>query len=139
MAKKLKDYHYIWLKSHPDRNEEWLRTKIAEGFQVHHINGNHYDNDSSNLVLIEGTDHLYIHNKSTKPLRFLNKCNLIDVRVRKKLWITPCKTFFIKLKPGEKKRNISFLFEKNPSSYAHRVQSVGNLNDNEKIYYNITC
>lgn len=34
---------------------------IVEGFDVHHIDGNHENNDPQNLVLIEHTDHMMLH------------------------------------------------------------------------------
>jgi hypothetical protein len=49
--------HKVWLASHPDRNEGWLRDRIAEGFDVHHLDGDHSNDDPSNLALIEATDH----------------------------------------------------------------------------------
>jgi hypothetical protein len=64
--RKLEAYHYAWLESHPHRNEEWLREQLKEGFDIHHIDGDHNNNDPSNLVLIEHTDHMRLHgmNKS---------------------------------------------------------------------------
>ena len=51
-----------WLDAHPERSDKWLEEKIAEGLYVHHLNGNHNDNDPLNLVLIECGDHMMLHN-----------------------------------------------------------------------------
>jgi len=55
-------YHTIWLSSHTNRTPEWLEMALANGFQIHHADGNHDNNDPSNLVLIERSDHLNLHN-----------------------------------------------------------------------------
>ena len=60
--KELKQYHLIWLKVHPLRTEEWLRQALREGFDIHHIDGDHDNNQSENLVLIECSDHIRLHN-----------------------------------------------------------------------------
>jgi hypothetical protein len=54
-------YHTIWLENHPHRSEEWLSTQLKEGFDIHHLDGNHNNNDPKNLVLIEAQDHMLIH------------------------------------------------------------------------------
>jgi len=54
-------YHIVWLTSHPHRSEEWLQNKLKEGFDIHHIDGNHCNNDPNNLVLIECSDHMRLH------------------------------------------------------------------------------
>ncbi len=68
MTKPLEPYHYVWLGSHPDRTEAWLRERLADGFHVHHVNGNHEDNDPDNLALMEGVDHLRLHGMELKTL-----------------------------------------------------------------------
>jgi hypothetical protein len=50
-------HHEAWLLAHPDRTAEWLRRMLAEGFDVHHLDGNHNNNDPGNLLLIETQDH----------------------------------------------------------------------------------
>lgn len=57
----MESYHVAWLSAHPDRAEGWLRDRLAEGFDVHHLDGNHANDDPSNLVLIEHLDHMRIH------------------------------------------------------------------------------
>jgi hypothetical protein len=59
------DYHKAWLSAHPDRTEDWLKDKILEGFDVHHLDGNHANNEPSNLVLIEHDDHMMLHGGRT--------------------------------------------------------------------------
>jgi HNH endonuclease len=54
-------YHEAWLEAHPERSPAWLKAMIAEGFQVHHIDGDHHNNHPGNLALIEGADHLRLH------------------------------------------------------------------------------
>ena len=60
------EYHYAWLSIHPDRTEEWLRQRLADGFDIHHMDGNHQNNDPANLALIEHVDHMRLHNNSLK-------------------------------------------------------------------------
>jgi hypothetical protein len=57
----LKPYHVAWLSVHPDRSEEWLETRLSEGFDIHHLDGDHGNNDPTNLVLIEHGDHMMLH------------------------------------------------------------------------------
>lgn len=54
-------HHKAWLLSHPWWSPEWLKARLREGFDVHHLDGNHDNNDPANLVLIEHTDHLMLH------------------------------------------------------------------------------
>lgn len=64
----MQSYHYAWLSVHPERTEQWLKERLADGFHVHHIDGNHDNNDPKNLVLIESGDHMMLHNGSTRLL-----------------------------------------------------------------------
>ena len=57
----MKDYHYVWLDNHTDRTEKWLEGAISEGFDIHHMDGDHDNTDSTNLVLIEISDHFMLH------------------------------------------------------------------------------
>jgi hypothetical protein len=59
--RQLESYHHAWLSIHPTRTEEWLRKQLAEGFDVHHLDGHHDNNDPDNLVLIEHVDHMRLH------------------------------------------------------------------------------
>ena len=73
----MKRYHYNWLATHPTRSELWLKTALAEGFEIHHVDGHHNNDAPSNLVLIYGPDHASLHAKglvihpSTNTLKFL--------------------------------------------------------------------
>lgn len=58
---KVQGYHLAWLQAHPERDLDWLAAKIEEGFEIHHLDGNHANDDPSNLVLIEGVDHTRLH------------------------------------------------------------------------------
>lgn len=60
--RRMESYHYAWLSAHPERTKEWLAGILAQGFHIHHMDGNHDNNDSKNLVLIESGDHMMIHN-----------------------------------------------------------------------------
>lgn len=63
----MKDYHWIWLEAHPHRTEEWLKERMTDGFDIHHVDGDQKNNDPSNLVLIECTDHLMLHAGGGRP------------------------------------------------------------------------
>jgi len=65
----LKEYHKSWLVAHPERGEAWLKEKLREGFDIHHIDGDKANNDPLNLVLIEAGDHFMLHNGSKRALR----------------------------------------------------------------------
>ena len=54
-------YHKVWLRSHPERDEAWLIERLRDGFDIHHMDGNHQNNEPSNLVLIESRDHMRLH------------------------------------------------------------------------------
>lgn len=62
-------YHHVWLTAHPHRTEQWLAEKLAEGFDIHHLDGDHSNNDPLNLVLIDGGDHMMLHNGSKRMHR----------------------------------------------------------------------
>lgn len=57
----MKDYHYIWLSKHPHRTKEWLLKALKDGFDIHHLDGDHNNNCPENLVLIEHVDHIRLH------------------------------------------------------------------------------
>jgi hypothetical protein len=50
-----------WLKAHSWRSRQWLADKLADGFHIHHVDGNHSNNEPANLILIEATDHFALH------------------------------------------------------------------------------
>ncbi|TQE92931.1 MAG: hypothetical protein FKY71_18690 [Spiribacter salinus] len=75
----LLDYHHAWLSAHPNRTEEWLKERLEDGFHVHHADGDPNNNDSSNLILIEGADHMRLHGREGLLLGLLS-----DARQRKK-------------------------------------------------------
>lgn len=54
-------YHLAWLEVHPGRSLAWLERQIADGFVIHHLDGNHDNDEPHNLVLIEGVDHMRLH------------------------------------------------------------------------------
>jgi len=59
--KNFQTYHWEWLNNHPSRTPEWLEEIILKGFDIHHIDGDHSNNDPGNLVLIETQDHFALH------------------------------------------------------------------------------
>ena len=54
-------YHKVWLEAHPHRTEEWLADKLKDGFDIHHTDGDHDNNDPKNLMLVEAQDHMLVH------------------------------------------------------------------------------
>jgi len=48
-------YRKIW--------EEYNNLKIPEGYEIHHIDGNHFNDDPTNLQLVTIQEHLEIHKK----------------------------------------------------------------------------
>lgn len=65
----LKEHHWAWLSKRPERSPEWLSVKLSEGFDIHHIDGDHYNNAPDNLVLIDREDHGEIHGRPVFPRR----------------------------------------------------------------------
>lgn len=57
----LPSHHAAWLSAHPDRSEEWLLDALSDGFDIHHVDGNHSNDAPSNLVLMESVDHMRMH------------------------------------------------------------------------------
>ena len=46
-------HRYIYIKYH--------HVEIPKGYYIHHIDGNHYNNDTSNLEMMDGRVHSSIH------------------------------------------------------------------------------
>jgi hypothetical protein len=65
----MKDYHFAWLSVHPERTATWLECALADGFDVHHLDGNHENNDPANLVLIDCGDHFMLHGTNRRISR----------------------------------------------------------------------
>lgn len=66
--KPLPPHHRAWLQAHPSRSETWLRQHIADGFDVHHLDGNHGNDDPANLLLIEDQDHRSLHGRRVQHI-----------------------------------------------------------------------
>jgi len=66
----LKEYHFTWLSVHPWRSAKWLEGMLTEGFDIHHLDGNHANNAPENLVLIDHADHMMLHGSPRAMLRF---------------------------------------------------------------------
>ncbi len=70
----LEPHRQAWLAAHPERDESWLRRMAAEGFDIHHVDGNHDNDDPDNLVLIEHRDHFMLHRgKRPRPLHLTKR------------------------------------------------------------------
>lgn len=54
-------YHIAWLAAHPHRSADWLEQRLRDGFDIHHLDGDHSNDDPKNLVLIECSDHMALH------------------------------------------------------------------------------
>lgn len=85
LVRPLKVYHLAWLKSRPHRSEAWLRERMADGFDVHHIDGDSDNHDPANLVLIECSDHMMLHycGGPGQTVRYLKKAGPRKPRKRK--------------------------------------------------------
>ena len=57
----MKSHHEAWLKAHPEVSELWLAQALEQGFDIHHLDENHKNNDPENLILIYHTDHMRLH------------------------------------------------------------------------------
>jgi hypothetical protein len=77
--KPLKPYHLAWLEAHPARSEAWLRERMGDGFDIHHVDGDKANNAPQNLVLIEAADHMMLH-CGTRFLRMTNADRLRATR-----------------------------------------------------------
>ena len=62
-------HRQAWLDAHPERDVAWLLRMAKEGFDVHHIDGDHENDDPLNLVLIEHRDHFMLHSGKRRTLR----------------------------------------------------------------------
>ena len=54
-------YHYVWLESHREYDENWLAQALSAGFDIHHVDGDHDNNDPANLIMVEKSDHQKLH------------------------------------------------------------------------------
>jgi len=87
---RLESYHHAWLSRHPERSREWLVERLAEGFHVHHADGNHGNDAPKNLILVEGLDHMMIlHGLKVASIIFGERSRLMnDLRHKK---VSPAK------------------------------------------------
>ncbi len=78
-------HRQAWLDAHPERDEAWLLRMAKEGFDIHHVDGDHENNAPQNLVLIEHRDHFMLHSGKRPPLgRLANLGALANARQRAK-------------------------------------------------------
>jgi hypothetical protein len=69
MSRKLEPYHYAWLSDNSSMDVFELMTLLKRGFDIHHLDGDHGNNDPFNLVLIWGADHMMLHNGKKRMTR----------------------------------------------------------------------
>lgn len=71
----MKEYHLIWLSAHPERGQGWLCARLLDGFDIHHVDGDHENNVAENLILIEHRDHFMLHSagRPSATLRLDNR------------------------------------------------------------------
>lgn len=74
----LETYHWAWLTAHPERSQEWLRAKLLDGFDIHHIDGNHENDDPANLCLLEHVDHMRLHGTPMRRGRGTKCANIVS-------------------------------------------------------------
>jgi len=72
----MRPHHAAWLAANPHRTEHWLAERTKDGFDIHHLDGNHSNNDPLNLVLIDGGDHLMIHNGKKRLHRIVPRAKV---------------------------------------------------------------
>lgn len=72
----MKEYQLNWLKE-SGKSIEWLRSAFENGFDIHHLDGNHNNNNPNNLVLIYTRDHMMIHT-GVKTLQRMTPCEWVD-------------------------------------------------------------
>lgn len=97
VQQKLEPHHISWLILHPTRDAQWLKDRLLEGFDVHHVDGDHDNNDPRNLVLIEHVDHMRMHGSvmAEGRLRVVSrkgkkkKSRLVYLPDGRKLWLLP--------------------------------------------------
>ena len=58
-------HHRAWLER-TGMPSSWLKAKIRQGFDIHHVDGDKDNNAPDNLVLIFRTDHLMLHSASKR-------------------------------------------------------------------------
>lgn len=56
----MEESHIVWLKHH-GVEPEFLMQAVLNGFEIHHLDGDHDNNDPLNLVLIYDKDHYQLH------------------------------------------------------------------------------
>ena len=57
----MEQHRKVWMESNC-KDEEWMYQASQNGFDVHHLDGDHSNNDPENLVMIFASDHMRLHN-----------------------------------------------------------------------------
>lgn len=74
----MKEHHIAWLEANKHRSKQWLKDRLADGFDIHHIDGNHGNNDPWNLILVESADHGRLHGLP------MNRISAMEILARKR-------------------------------------------------------
>ena len=82
----MKKHVKAWLEAHPERSSVWLDERIKDGFDVHHLDGDHDNDHPLNLVLIECGDHMMLHNGKKRFSRVVGK-NRGGGRPKRRMWL----------------------------------------------------
>lgn len=85
----MQTHHLAWLSAHPDRTEQWLRERIADGFDVHHLDGNRDNNSKDNLILLEHVDHMRVHQAEHLAIPRLELTRKINARPWRMIYQNP--------------------------------------------------
>lgn len=120
---ELPEHHRAWLAAHPDRDEAWLRRMTREGFDVHHIDGDHANNDPGNLVLIEHVDHMRLH--GMKTLGRVHQTPAGKERARRRLELGR-EAYQIRAAEGAEWRELARRFELPAGRHDHGPSSIMN-------------
>ena len=109
----------IWCKKN-NVDHKFLKECLINGFDIHHIDGNHDNNDENNLILIYNNDHhMLLHNIKNFYRRIRNK------------WVNYDEYHYIKEKYG---KECYFLRKDKKLSWIDINKKIPNALQNAKYY-----